>query len=334
MQIRSLFVTLSAVLGASQASATMYDSLKQLPALGCGSGEMMHFTITKPSVEILDSDLAKLPKKIQGTRIDPKGIIGTRLDVCFDAATSRATLKRIIDRIDEQVMVYEVFMADKGEITKIEGLEQALFGDTKALRISGRTKEFSTKGVEIMGIPNAGDVPLAIAFNGYVEDDGELGEFHTATVGELKLGDMFGGQRCDGIGDAPVDFDFTVGTSKFEIEACRYQEAGSTTGYKFTKLTLTDTEKTLPNALRGTAVVLEGEALKANAKVYIAHHNWGDTWNITVPATGARYGLKNGIWDDRQRPVGGPEFTAIYKGGKTVKVSPDGAGFMTWKQAK
>ena len=331
MQIRSLFVTLSAILVSSQASATMIDTLKDLSAIDCGAGELMLFTITKPSVKILDSDLAKLPKKIKGTRIDAQGIIGTRLDVCFDSANSTASLKRVIDRIDEQMMVYEVFEADKGEIKKVEGLEQALFGDTSLLKISGRTKQYSEKGVEIMGIPNEGGAPLAVAFNGYVENDGQLGEFHTATVGELKLGDTFGGQRCDGIGDAPVWFDIKVATTRLQIEACRYQEAGSTTGYKFTKLTLTDTEKTLPETVRGQAVVLEGAQLEANAKVHIAHHNWGDTWSILVPATGARYDLKNGVWDDRQRPVSGPQFNVVYKSGKTVKVSPQDDGYMKFK---
>lgn len=105
---------------------------------------------------------------------------------------------------------------------------------------------------------------------------------HVAIVGGLAPGDVFANLVCR-FNESVFEASFALGTATFEVEACTFQEAGHTLGYRLTSMAVQDTDPSLTEAERAR-FAFEDEAALAEVLTYrYNHHNACDSFHLVLP---------------------------------------------------
>jgi hypothetical protein len=267
-----------------------------IPELKCAAGfSPLYFTLEAidplPSAEELKIHASFNPlNQTKATYV--------RLDVCYNEVSDEFKLARVIFR-EFPISPHEIFAVISS--SRIKGLAEALFGDVGGLEIFIAAEGSSTQGLLITGRSyqdaSGAAQSLALAVKARKKkkagayDFQTLGDFLSLNlmVGSLVPGNPIEGQACEG-GAVEEDRVFVIGSAVFEVKICRSQSAGETAEYTVEKVTITDSNPTIPAGSQ--KVVIPGEQIKKDVNgttsssikmVYaVNHHNGCDSFYLDL----------------------------------------------------
>jgi hypothetical protein len=156
---------------------------------------------------------------------------------------------------------------------RVEGLEAALAGDLRALRV----RVLGPSGLLLVG--HAGFVAVA---RGEVSAVDITYTSLTVVVGGLAIGDTFAGLACK-FGHTPLSARFRLGTAQFEVGGCSFLGGGHTMGYEFHRLTIEDSSTTLTPADRRKHEFTTKAEVDAVLNYRWNHHNACDSFHLALP---------------------------------------------------
>jgi hypothetical protein len=258
-----------------------------------------------------------------------EGGFRVRLDVCVDEVNETVVLKRFLyqmypeqknyvlivdDALTEpQEVAFQTFRIPKSFVSDA-GLKEAVFGEPQNLKLV--VKYSKGYGFRVDGWKD-GDMNFATAVNGYDQDGALNVGSSSLIVGDFQQGDPFQGGPC-GNGEFIGTASFMLGTAKFDLESCLFQDTGHTTGYKIKKLTIQDSNPVLKQEQR-EAFTSENDELETVLKYKWDHHNACDSFVLKLPhatysaTTSAMAGCGQILDGAPERGVEDPRKTTLYR---------------------
>ncbi|MGE0173940.1 MAG: hypothetical protein AB7T49_14180 [Oligoflexales bacterium] len=262
-------------------ASKLEDSVRPLE---CASGKETRLSL-KPVNNLPDISTLPFAGWTKVTTTNDNNDFNTRLDVCFDEISGTAELKRIVHKLND---AFFVIMSVK-EDAVVEGLIEALFGDTSGLNIVnpyGKWVPAKVKNrIVIKGIALKAGESIVGIIQEKQEGDAYV-PFTKATssnsivVGELVANDPFSA----GCEMTPVTKTLQIETAEIKLDMC--SGMGTSMGaYTITNALITDTNSNLPENIRGTEV-------KAQVTRKSHHHDICDS--ISLKTLDAEYFLTAG----------------------------------------
>jgi hypothetical protein len=258
----------------------------------CPGGALRHFSMTPlsslPSLSAID-----LPTPPQGAEVVSAGSglsQSVRFDVCErDGELSlrgllyRVTYGTVFYRWDDTIsspqdgyatlpggMVYELRLPPGAFI--VEGLSDALQGNLQSLQV----RFAHDNGLLLQGH----DGFIALAQGRVGESTFEYNSLEIV-VGGLAESDVFADLKCK-LEEWPLAKTFSLGSATFDMEACGFQDAGHTTGYRIVYLAVQDSSTDLTEAERAR-FEFDGEGqLQAVLTYAWNHHNACDSFHLAL----------------------------------------------------
>jgi len=273
------FITITCLV--SGFTAFSGEKMPSPQSIDCADGEKISFTL-KPSDKEIRPDIFSLP---DFTRIRvPSNDYNARLDICF-TESEEVILKRLIYKGGYGMP--EIYNSDKGDFKKLEGLEEAIFGDVGALEIDAYSDDDEYKsGLRIKGHITKNGSLVTVQNYGFKKIPKPNSS--SVLVGILEVGNPFSDTSCFMNENKEVRA-FELGSASFQISICTGQGIGETSDYRFIKMSVSDTSENLPKEKRGVTYTLEDQVIDDNLQFRVNHHNSCDSFHVTVPETKVQY---------------------------------------------
>lgn len=261
---------------------------KTLPAIVCPDRGPGFFFSLKNLPQ--NANVSEISKKIPGgisTIIAPGNGLHLRLDVCHISET-QFLLKRVLYVAHSFSPIIALSESDS-TFHKNEGLSEAILsGDYSQFYLLIEDKTNLGSGIVARGINESFGSYLAVTdVQIYTPDRWQITNIR-AMAGRLELKDSFAQGKCQG-GQSEIIYRFQMDTADFEYEVCTFLGGGETTGYDIKKVTVKDSSKLIPVALRNSPIILEGNDLSNALKYKWNHHNACDSFVLKVAKTSATY---------------------------------------------
>ncbi len=267
------------------------------PRVRCAPGSTLRTYSLSPIAPLpsrSDLELPGLPATAQIISAGTGQTNSARFDVCDDGAGG-SVLEEVLFvgetfetprlyRVDETISapVEEVLQIDEGLVVSlrlppadvaVSGLDEALAGHLQPLEI----RLVNDSGLLIVG--HDGFVAVA---RGRVGPASITYTTSSIVVGGLTPGDVFAGLACH-FGEEALSTAFTMGTADFELDACTFQGAGFTAGYRITRLSVQDSNAALTAAEQGRFELVGEAEVEASLAYVYNHHNACDSFHLALP---------------------------------------------------
>ncbi|MGE0174370.1 MAG: hypothetical protein AB7T49_16360 [Oligoflexales bacterium] len=244
------------------------DLEKDIGKVGCQGGESEIRLALKAVTNLPQANETPFPGWNNVGSIGQQNDHNVRLDTCYNEVSGEISLRRIVQRLQENVYI---IMSVKSDAV-VEGLLEAMMGDFSTLKIVNRYSEWFFETVDnriVIQAFKAGESSLVGVVNEKKKDEGYIPYSASLAAKEIVVGtlepmfDPFSGTTCS----STLEHVFVeVEQARIEISYCPMAGTSGGWGAEYTEIAVIDNQDFLPADVKGKRIVV-------TEKEEIGHHH-------------------------------------------------------------